>query len=95
MHCTVTFPVKIQLDSPELTVSPCSSDKGLAHLRHKLAADYPAVQLAGWRLWPAAAMFNYKFVPLNLRVLFLNMVALGWCAHAVIWPVRVCACGSI
>jgi Mpv17 / PMP22 family len=23
-------------------------------------------------------MFNYRYIPLNLRVLFLNVVALGW-----------------
>lgn len=54
--------------------------KGWRHLVAKVVQDYPAVQLNGWKLWPAAAMFNYRYVPLNLRVLFLNFVALGWCA---------------
>jgi Mpv17 / PMP22 family len=54
--------------------------KGVRHLLHKVAAEYPRVQARGWRLWPVAAMVNYKFVPLPLRVLFLSCVALGWCA---------------
>lgn len=52
--------------------------KGWKHLIAKIMQDYPAVQLNGWKLWPAAAMLNYRYVPLNLRVLFLNVVALGW-----------------
>jgi peroxisomal membrane protein 2 len=50
------------------------------HLTSKVMAEYPKMQLNGWKLWPAAAMFNYRFVPLHLRVLFLNFVALIWCA---------------
>jgi hypothetical protein len=40
--------------------------------------DYPKVQMNGWRLWPLAALINYKFIPLQFRVLFVNMVALFW-----------------
>eukprot|EP01025_Chloroclados_australasicus_P008324 TRINITY_DN12918_c0_g1_i1.p2 TRINITY_DN12918_c0_g1~~TRINITY_DN12918_c0_g1_i1.p2 ORF type:complete len:189 (+),score=10.60 TRINITY_DN12918_c0_g1_i1:70-567(+) len=53
-------------------------DKGFDHLKHKIWNEYPSIQMNGWKLWPAAAMFNYRFVPLNVRVLFLNLVALGW-----------------
>ena len=82
------------------------ADKGPRHLVGKLIADFPAVQRNGWKLWPAAAMFNYRFVPLPLRVLFLNCVALVWCvpyclvvpdntdaASHLAWPaLRVPAC---
>lgn len=46
--------------------------------------EYPTIQLNGWKLWPAAAMFNYRYIPLNLRVLFLNLIALGWCASSAL-----------
>lgn len=36
------------------------------------------MQRAGWRLWPLAALANYRLVPLRLRVLFINAVALCW-----------------
>lgn len=52
--------------------------KSLAALRQKVATDYPAVQLSGWKLWPLAALINYRFVPLKFRVLFINLVALFW-----------------
>ncbi|PNH04085.1 Peroxisomal membrane protein PMP22 [Tetrabaena socialis] len=44
----------------------------------KIVRDYPGVQLYGWRLWPLAALINYRFVPLQFRVLFINFVALMW-----------------
>lgn len=44
----------------------------------RVVRDYPSVQLQGWRLWPAAGLLNYRFVPLEYRVLFINLVALCW-----------------
>lgn len=52
--------------------------KSLGALRQKIATDYPSVQVNGWKLWPLAALINYRFVPLKFRVLFINMVALFW-----------------
>lgn len=46
--------------------------------RNKLQRDYPGVQVNGWKLWPLASLVNYRFVPLKLRVLFVNIVALFW-----------------
>lgn len=33
---------------------------------------------ANWSLWPAAQFINFKFVPSELRVIYVNMVALVW-----------------
>lgn len=30
------------------------------------------------QLWPLASFINYRFVPLRLRVLFVNVVAFFW-----------------
>ena len=30
------------------------------------------------QVWPLAALINYKFVPLQFRVLFINFVAMFW-----------------
>ena len=49
-----------------------------AATRAKVRADYPAVQIKGWRLWPAAQFLNQTFVPLEMRVLWTNGVALVW-----------------
>ncbi|KAG2492727.1 hypothetical protein HYH03_008893 [Edaphochlamys debaryana] len=50
----------------------------VAVLQQKIARDYPGVQLYGWRLWPLAALINYRFVPLQFRVLFINVVSFIW-----------------
>lgn len=44
------------------------------HSALQIKRDYPLVQLNGWKLWPLAALINYKFVPLQFRVLFINCV---------------------
>lgn len=31
-----------------------------------------------WRVWPIANLINFAFVPANLRVLFMNIVGIGW-----------------
>ena len=49
-----------------------------AALRDRIANNYVSVQLNGWKLWPLAALINYRFVPLKFRVLFVNLVALCW-----------------
>ena len=52
--------------------------RDLNHLAIKIMRDYPLVQMNGWKVWPLAALINYRFVPLQFRVLFVNVVALGW-----------------
>jgi peroxisomal membrane protein 2 len=52
--------------------------RDISALGAKILHDYPLVQLNGWKVWPLAALINYRFVPLQFRVLFVNLVALGW-----------------
>ena len=44
----------------------------------KVAADLWPTLIANWKLWPPANFINFRFVPLNYRVLFTNMVAVIW-----------------
>lgn len=46
--------------------------------KQRLQQDYPRIQLNGWKVWPLAALINYRYVPLKLRVLFVNLVAFCW-----------------
>ena len=48
------------------------------HTQQRLKRDYPGIQWNGWKLWPLAAFVNYTYVPLKLRVLFVNVVAFCW-----------------
>lgn len=44
----------------------------------KLYTDFSGVQKNGWRLWPLASWVTYQYIPLRLRVLFVNVVAFFW-----------------
>eukprot|EP01017_Pseudomicrothorax_dubius_P021918 TRINITY_DN2358_c0_g1_i2.p1 TRINITY_DN2358_c0_g1~~TRINITY_DN2358_c0_g1_i2.p1 ORF type:complete len:212 (+),score=29.53 TRINITY_DN2358_c0_g1_i2:75-710(+) len=35
-------------------------------------------QLANWKVWPFALMFNFSMVPLQYRVLFANFIGFFW-----------------
>lgn len=37
--------------------------------------------MAGWALWPAVCAISFRFVPRDLRVLFCNVVGIGWGAY--------------
>ncbi|KAK9909772.1 hypothetical protein WJX75_007242 [Coccomyxa subellipsoidea] len=52
--------------------------------RTKLFNDFAGVQKNGWRLWPLASFINYRFVPLRLRVLFVNVVAFFWSTFMIL-----------
>eukprot|EP00052_Salpingoeca_macrocollata_P034049 m.10363 g.10363 ORF g.10363 m.10363 type:complete len:201 (+) comp5881_c0_seq2:106-708(+) len=41
---------------------------------------WPALK-DNWRVWTVTQFINLKYVPLNYRVLFANIVALGWNAY--------------
>lgn len=46
--------------------------------KKRLQRDYPNIQKNGWKVWPIAALINYRYVPVKLRVLFVNVVAFCW-----------------
>lgn len=46
--------------------------------KEKLEKNYvPALQ-ANYMLWPFVQLVNFKFVPLAHRVLFVNLISIGW-----------------
>ena len=77
LHCTER---SCQIPQPVLCLPPYhrAPPRCLAPRRTKLRADFRGVQARGWRVWPLASYLNQEFVPLKLRVLWLNVVALGW-----------------
>lgn len=34
--------------------------------------------LTSWKLWPAAQALNFTLVPVQYRVIFINLVAVAW-----------------
>lgn len=54
---------------------------GPSVLGRRLRRDFVHVQRNGWRVWPLASAVNLRFVPLEYRVLFANVVALAWTTY--------------
>ncbi|ERS96861.1 protein Mpv17 [Sporothrix schenckii 1099-18] len=46
--------------------------------QEKLEKNYKNALTANYMLWPAAQMVNFSLVPLEHRVLFVNLVSIGW-----------------
>ena len=46
--------------------------------KEKLAKSYIPGLKANWMIWPWVQFVNFKFVPLEHRVLIVNFVSLGW-----------------
>mmetsp|Transcript_37991 Transcript_37991/g.88388 ORF Transcript_37991/g.88388 Transcript_37991/m.88388 type:complete len:251 (-) Transcript_37991:285-1037(-) len=40
--------------------------------------QYRKLLLANWAVWIPAMLFNFRYIPANLQVLFSNVVAFGW-----------------
>ncbi|XP_041361077.1 protein Mpv17-like [Gigantopelta aegis] len=52
--------------------------ESVEQIKTMLKRDYKSVLLNNYKLWPAAQIINFYFMPLHHRVLFVNFVALGW-----------------
>jgi protein Mpv17 len=46
--------------------------------KEKLQKSYISGLKANYMVWPLVQAINFKFVPLDLRVLVVNFVSLGW-----------------
>ncbi|SPQ18006.1 73c070c8-23d0-4bf9-88ed-1c4101bc8aff [Thermothielavioides terrestris] len=46
--------------------------------REKLAKSYSDALLTNWMIWPFVQLVNFKLVPLQHRLLFVNVVSIGW-----------------
>ncbi|KAI3394632.1 hypothetical protein diail_2496 [Diaporthe ilicicola] len=44
----------------------------------KLDKNYSTALTSNYMLWPAVQAVNFKFVPLEHRVLFVNVISIGW-----------------
>ncbi len=43
----------------------------------KIASSYADALTANWTVWPLVQTVNFKYVPLEGRLLFVNVVSLG------------------
>eukprot|EP00088_Acartia_fossae_P007435 TRINITY_DN13495_c0_g1_i2.p1 TRINITY_DN13495_c0_g1~~TRINITY_DN13495_c0_g1_i2.p1 ORF type:complete len:183 (-),score=16.46 TRINITY_DN13495_c0_g1_i2:391-939(-) len=48
------------------------------NLMSHLKGIYFDILISNWKLWPAAQIINFYFIPLQHRLLVMNLVALMW-----------------
>lgn len=46
--------------------------------QEKIAKTYSTALQKNWMVWPAIQAVNFKLVPLDHRVLVVNVISLGW-----------------
>ncbi|KAK3695046.1 hypothetical protein B0T22DRAFT_398098 [Podospora appendiculata] len=46
--------------------------------RDKLERSYAPALTTNWMIWPFVQMVNFKLVPLEHRLLFVNVISIGW-----------------
>jgi protein Mpv17 len=46
--------------------------------KEKLQKNYSEALLTNWMIWPFVQMVNFKLVPLQHRLLFVNVISIGW-----------------
>lgn len=44
----------------------------------KLDKNYKSALTTNYMVWPFVQAVNFKFVPLDHRVLFVNVISIGW-----------------
>ncbi|WYZ44043.1 hypothetical protein EsH8_VII_000479 [Colletotrichum jinshuiense] len=47
-------------------------------VQEKLDKNYTTALTSNYMLWPFVQMVNFKVVPLHHRVLFVNVISIGW-----------------
>lgn len=73
----------------------CVAGRSFDFTKAKLYTDFSGVQKNGWRLWPLASWVTYQYIPLRLRVLFVNVVAFFWYAFLSLHGCIGCATAII
>merc|ERR1712046_61990 len=53
--------------------------EGVAAVK-KLIRDFWPMQTAGWKLWPFIGLITYNFIPIQNRVLFIDVVEIFYSA---------------
>jgi hypothetical protein len=54
---------------------------GLQGTRHKLRKQFGSTVLGAWKFWPAANIINFGMIPLEYRVLYMNVLSIFWTGY--------------
>ena len=61
-----------------LMINEILMGNGISGVISKIEADFTSMLLANWSVWIPAQFVNFYFMPLNYRVVFIQVVALFW-----------------
>lgn len=50
----------------------------LTEIKNKIKQDFVPVLITNYKIWPAVQICNFYLVPFHLRILVVNITALGW-----------------
>jgi len=53
-------------------------DKRMSECWHEFIAKFPAIYLFDWIIWPPSQFINFKYVPPEARVLYVNVITVLW-----------------
>lgn len=56
--------------------------------REKLKRTYAPTMATNWAVWPWVQAINFKLVPLEHRLLFVNVIALGEHRSSGVWGMQ-------
>lgn len=61
-----------------------AEDRSLASTTDVLRRDFMGIMKSSWAVWIPANFLNYLLIPVDLRVLFGNLVGFFWNAYLII-----------
>ncbi|VDN50776.1 unnamed protein product [Dracunculus medinensis] len=86
LNCFIISPYLLTVFSPPFTASTLYNLRLLEGQRFSkafeaLKRDFPDIFLTGIKFWPFILLLNFYFIPLNFRVIFVQIAALLWNAY--------------
>lgn len=66
------------LNAAILLYLPLVSGKSTSETKKRFNEDFPTVMKANYAAWPAIQLTNFYFIPIQHRVLFVNICSLIW-----------------
>jgi len=52
--------------------------KGIGYVKDKVQNELLTQVFGSWKVWPAAHAINFRFIPSNQRVLYINTIQIGY-----------------
>ncbi|XP_043211962.1 protein Mpv17-like [Amphibalanus amphitrite] len=61
-----------------LVVLGAMQGRNWSQIKLKMKQEYSDILFNNWKLWPAAQLVNFYFIPLHHQVLFVQTIAIFW-----------------